>query len=91
VHFHLRSQNLSGPVGNITMGFEQRKQSDDLVHVTFLPPLRDIRSLLRTVEKEKIGGWNDYWYFVEISYASRESGPSCGWVYGALMGEYSAM
>ena len=49
---------------------------------------RYVLVVARTINKEKIDDWYDYWYYCKIKlnrYGIGEDGPDFGWIYGALL------
>lgn len=55
----------------------------------YLPAGWELRTLARTPQREVVGEWNDYWYYVNIHLRHDpfyEAGPPAyAWVYGALI------
>ncbi len=51
----------------------------------YLPKNRKVNVFGRTLNKEKISNWNDYWYYCELKIGLHDQGPRHGWIYGALL------
>ena len=51
----------------------------------YYPKGWDVIIYARTLNKDKIGKWNNYWYYVELVCDSREMESGWVWVYGEFI------
>jgi len=54
-------------------------------NLNYLPQNHWVETIGRTLEPVSIGDWNDYWYYCKLKLDWYDSGPSYGWIYGALL------
>jgi hypothetical protein len=50
----------------------------------YCPKGKQIRVIARTLERERVQRWTDYWYYVEL-YAAFGMTPRYGWMFGELI------
>jgi hypothetical protein len=65
--------------------FDCEKPDGDTVTVKSLDKGKALTIFARTKEKEIVGKWNNYWYYVQFDIGKDCSGNTMGWVFGEFV------